>query len=438
MSEQIQEQIPSRESQNQSPEIRRLFSDISRLAKETKQKLEKDGISMTDRQLQSLVYPSVMKVLQNPEIKRNLSIIKTIERHIVDFYDRIGRMDVEMVEQYMKQKWIFEDASYDQGASMRYMESSQKRWKMLQEILDRNIEYWLAPQLALIDRAFSPRALQYDYANFAWYQNFLWKIDTYLPDGKSVLDFMLSRWDGWKINIAKDQRFDIDGMQYIIESLNPPWSLWLKQMAKNGNITPSTRVKWYTDVLINGKTIDVVQILIAFRANTKSFQSKESELNTIRQIATDPRKKDEYIPTVSQNFSEIAPDFVKSWQGNLEKLANELELMLQWKSKLSSDEYLRILGSSIASWVWINEQMSSGVYSWIDISGRILKPGERTREAIIWTAKFAAAILAWEVMLTKILAKIPWKSWWINGTDWIKKQVNGKNPKTQELIRAVL
>ncbi len=32
-------------------------------------------------------------------------------------------------------------------------------------------------------------------------------------------------------------------MEYIIDTLSPPGALWLKQMAKNGNITPSTRVK---------------------------------------------------------------------------------------------------------------------------------------------------------------------------------------------------
>ena len=104
MSEQISEQIPSLERENQSPEIWRLFSDITRLASETKQKLEQGGIFISDRQLQSLVYPSVMKILQNPEIKKSPITMQTVQRHIFDFYDRIGRIDTSMVQSYMKQK----------------------------------------------------------------------------------------------------------------------------------------------------------------------------------------------------------------------------------------------------------------------------------------------------------------------------------------------
>lgn len=47
--------------------------------------------------------------------------------------------------------------------------------------------------MALLDRSFQRRALDYDYANFSGLQSSLGKIDQYLPNDASILDFVLER-----------------------------------------------------------------------------------------------------------------------------------------------------------------------------------------------------------------------------------------------------
>jgi hypothetical protein len=436
MSEPISEHISSPESQQKSLEIQRLLSDVTRYAHATSVKLEKEWITIPQDQLQKLVYPSVMSIMRNPDIIREPRAMEALSRHIADFYDRIGRLHMGMLRWYMKQKWVFEDISYDKWKGMRYMTNDQKNAIVLQELLDRNIEYGLKPQLAMLDRAFQPRALQYDYTNWASYQTFLWKVDMYLPKWRSILDHVLERWDGGKVNIAKDQQMSTVGMEYIIDSLNPPGALWLKQMAKNGNIGAGTRVKWYTDAIVNGKTIDVVQLLIAFRNNTRVFQSEERELSDIRQIVLDPKKKNEYIPTVSQNFPTITPGFIEHEQGTLTQILETIALINQWK--WSKDECLRLLWNNVTSFLWVNEQLISGIYSGVSIDGRILKPGERTRDAVIGAAKFATAVLMWEVALMKVIAKIPFKKLWVNGKAFIGwLMAAGLTTDSQKLLDAV-
>lgn len=81
-------------------------------------------------------------------------------------------------------------------------------------------------------------------------------------------------------------------------------------MVQNGNITEHSSTIGYTDVMINGARIDIVNLLLLFRSELRSFQNKEREIDAIRKIATSKKEVSKgsvnTLPSESKNFTDIA------------------------------------------------------------------------------------------------------------------------------------
>jgi hypothetical protein len=71
---------------------------------------------------------------------------------------------------------------------------------------------------------------------------------------------------------------------------------------------------------VNGKTIDVVALIMAYKYYTRDFQAKESELNNIRDISTS-KDAAHMLPRESEIFSELAP----TRESRLEQFAQEID-----------------------------------------------------------------------------------------------------------------
>lgn len=216
MPEQIPEQIASRNIQKEPPEIRRLFSRVDGLAELTSVKLEFKGMKISKELMKKQVLPILDGILENPEIRNNPKLIIAIEKHLHDFFARLGTLDSDKLWMYQEQKYIFEDLKY-----RKTYDDAQKRELALKDIIQDGFKSSFVPQMELMNRAFQRRALQYDYANFAAYQSALGKIDTFLPDDTSILDFILEKGSHVK-NLSQSQKLKEEGMVYIIDTLNPP------------------------------------------------------------------------------------------------------------------------------------------------------------------------------------------------------------------------
>ncbi len=376
----LSEHIPSSEVSRESPEVRRLLESVSFLSKEVSRKLKwEKWLTLPAEEIEKKILSIVWPILQNSDIRKNPTVLSLVEKHIHDFLERITLLDTQKLELYQTQKWLFEDVGYER--STKFSTDTQKHTILLSEIFTQGISSLLTPQMRLLERAFQRRALQYDYENFSQFQASMAKGDTFLPQGVSALDFVLEKSNGGKRDLSKISTLDEEGMMYIIDSLNPPGKTWLKEMVKNGNLTPASRQKWYTDAQVSGKTIDTVALLLQFQSDTRSFQSKEIELSSLRAIAfwKTPSRS---LPFESKNYPEIAPQHELYEEGIFEAIAK----VQSW------DECIRLIGKLLGLLV-SGDMFVSGI-SWVDFFGRVLRKGERAETVILgWIKAIALTIL---------------------------------------------
>ncbi len=368
----------------------KLLSRIEELSQKTSAKLSESGFFLDTREISQAIFPSLESVLHNENISNNPIVFGTIERHIYELLERIAFIDSKTLAMYRTKKSYMEDLRYED--SLKGKTQQEIDTITLKELLQQWTDITLQPQMALLDRSFQRRALDYDYANFSGLQSSLGKIDQYLPNDASILDFVLERQSQWS-NLAQQTWLKQDGMIYLIDTLNPPGKTWLKQMVKNGHITPSTRTKWYTDAMINGKSVDTVALLLSYQNIVWTFQSKETELSWIRDTVNS-KKTGNTLPTVSPNFPEIAPSPIDSMD-SLMKFAEKTE---------SFEDFMKILVRIWVETVGIDFFLSG--ITGTDENGQVLRNQERGKEIVTGTAK--TLLLA---LFGKCLIKLVMGTW---------------------------
>ncbi len=392
------------------------------LSIETSLKLQEQGFSLSSKEIYEAILPVTSEILKNKNITKDPTLMKTLGDNIRGYLNRIASIDTYTLSVYQKKKWYLDDLRYNdtlQGAS-----DSEKDTIALRELLQNGIKIALKPQVDLFDRAFQKRALKYDYKNFAQLQGWLLKIDNFLPGGESILDFVLDRNGKW-LNLANDPKLREDGMNYIVDLLNPLEKPWLKQMIKNGSINPSARIKWRTDAVVNGKTIDTVALLCAYQSMTGGFQSKEWELTAIRDIA---KWKFEWhtLPATSKNFKELTPSPLDS-----------VEALIKFAEKTENfDDLIKVAVRAAVEFVGV-DYFLSGITG-VNEHGLKLTLNERGYEMLSGWAKLALMNLFGKCFMKLITGTWHvWKAWLQKLFEVAKTFFGDKHAYTKRLARAI-